>query len=116
MMVVALALVIAAVVVSATLRSGPEGVVAAEVAAKSPGEAPRYSSGDEGRATKKSSSQKDSPPSSSGEEQSLGFGSSSSGRPMGQREEDAKEPQAVLQQEADPPNSQSATPQPASQQ
>jgi sortase A len=116
MMVVALALVIAAVVVSATLRSGPEGVVAAEVAAKSPGEAPRNSSGKEGSATKKSSSMKESPHSSSGEEESLGFGSSSSGGPMGQREEEAKEPQAVLQQEDERSNSQSATPQPASQQ
>jgi sortase A len=116
MMVVALALVIAAVVVSATLRSEPEGVVAAEVAAKSLGEAPRYSSGKEGSATKKSSSEKESPHSSSGEEQSLGFGSSSSGGPMGQREEETKDPQAVLQQEAESSNSQSATPQPASQQ
>jgi sortase A len=116
MMVVALALVIAAVFVSATLRSEPEGVVAAEVAAKSLGEAPRYSSGKEGSATKKSSSEKESPHSSSGEEQSLGFGSSSSGGPMGQREEETKEPQAVLQQEAERSNSQSATPQPASQQ
>ena len=114
-MALALALLIAALV-SVALRGDPERLVAAEVAAKSPGEAPRYSSGDEGRATKKSSSQKDSPPSSSGEEQSLGFGSSSSGRPMGQREEDAKEPQAVLQQEDERSNSQSATPQPAGRQ
>jgi hypothetical protein len=42
MMALALALVIGAVVVSATLRSEPERVVAAEVAAKSPGEAPRH--------------------------------------------------------------------------
>ena len=35
---------------------------------------------------------------------------------MGQRKEEAKEPQAVLQQEAQTPNSQSAMPQPASQQ
>jgi sortase A len=111
-----LALVIAAVVVSATLHSEPERVVAAEVAAKSPGEAPRYSSGQEGSANKKSSSEKVSPHSSSREEQSLGFSSSSSGGPMGQREEDAKEPQAVLQQEAKPPKSQSATPQLSSQQ
>ena len=58
MMALALALVIAAVVVSATLRSEPEGVVAAEVAAKSLGEAPRYSFGEEGSVTKKSSSEK----------------------------------------------------------
>ncbi len=115
MMALALALVIGAVVVSATVRSEPERVVAAEVATKAPGEAPRYSSGKEGSETKKSSSEKESPRSSSGEEQSLGFGSSSSGGPMGQREEDAKEPQAVLQQEDERSNSQSATPQPASQ-
>jgi len=113
MMALALALVIGAVVVSATVRSEPERVVAAEVAAKSPGEAPRYASGEEGSVTKKSSSEKVSPRSSSGEEQSLGFGSSSSGGPMGQREEDAKEPQAVLQQEDERLNSQSPTPQPA---
>ena len=41
MMALALALVIAAVVVSATLGSEPERVVAAEVATKSPGEAQR---------------------------------------------------------------------------
>jgi hypothetical protein len=52
MMALALALVIGAVVVSATVRSEPERVVAAEVATKSPGEAHRYSSGDEGSATK----------------------------------------------------------------
>jgi sortase A len=113
MMALALALVITGMVVSATLRSEPERVVAAEVAAKSPGEAPRKSSGEEGSATKNSSSEKESPHSSSGEEQSLGFGSSSSGGPMGQGEEDAKEPQAVLQQEDERSNSQSATPQPA---
>jgi sortase A len=116
MMALAFALLIAALVVSVAVRSEPEGVVAAEVAAKSLGEAPRYSSGQEGSATKKSSSEKESPHSSSGEEQSLGFGSSSSGGPMGQREEDAKEPQAVLQQEAKPPKSQSATPQLSGQQ
>jgi sortase A len=106
-----LAFVIAAVVVSVGLRSEPERVVLTEVATKSPGEAPRYSSGQERIATKKSSSQKDSPRNPSGEEESLGFGSSSSGGPMGQREEDAKEPQAMLQQEAEGWNSQSATPQ-----
>jgi sortase A len=115
MMSLALALVIAAVVVRLTVGSEP-GRVAAEVAKKSLGEAPRYFSGKEGSATKKSSSEKESPHSSSGEEQSLGFGSSSSGGPMGQREEETKEPQAVLQQEAEPSNSQSSTPQPASQQ
>src|SRR5919112_2685153 len=115
LMALALTLLIAAVV-SATLRSEPERLVAAEVATKSAGEAPRYSSGQEGSATKNSSSEKESPHSSSGEEQSLGIGSSSSGGPMGQGEEDAKEPQAVLQQEDERSNSQSATPQPAGRQ
>jgi sortase A len=104
MMALALALVIGAVVVRATLRSEPKQVVTAEVATKSPGEAPRYSSGKEGSATKKSSSQKE-------------FSRYSSGGPVVQRkEEDAKEPQALPQQEAEPPNSQSPMPQPASQQ
>jgi hypothetical protein len=53
MLALALALVITAMVVSATLRSEPERAVAAEVAAKSPGEAPRYSSGEEWSATRK---------------------------------------------------------------
>jgi sortase A len=104
MMALALALVIAAVVVSATPRSEPERVVAAEVAMKSPGEAPRYSSGKEGSATKKSSSQKE--PSRY-----------ASGGPVVQRKEETKEPQALLQQEeAEPPNSPSPMPQPVSQQ
>ena len=96
-MALALALVIAAVV-SATLRSEPERVLPAEVATKSPSEAPPYSSGQEGSATKEPSSQKESPP-------------PSSGGPVGQNKEEAKEPQAVLQQEAQTPNSQSAMPQ-----
>jgi sortase A len=107
----ALALLIAAVV-SFALRGEPERLVAAEVAAKSPGESLRYSSGEEGRATMQSSSQKDSP-SYPSEEASLGYGSSSSGGSVGQRKEEAKEPQAVLQQEAD---SQSPMPQSAGQQ
>jgi sortase A len=107
----ALALLIAAVV-SFALRGEPERLVAAEVAAKSPGESLRYSSGEEGRATMQSSSQKDSP-SYPPEEASLGYGSSSSGGSVGQRKEEAKEPQAVLQQEAD---SQSPMPQSAGQQ
>jgi hypothetical protein len=61
MMVLALALLIAAAVVSATLRTEPQQLVAAEVARRSPGEAPRYSSGEEGSATKKSSSEKETP-------------------------------------------------------
>jgi sortase A len=112
MMALALALVLGAVVVSATLRNVPERLVAAEVAAKSPAEALRNSSGEEGSATKKSSSMKESPRYPSGEK-SLGYGSSSSGGSVGQHKEDAKEPQAVLQQKANPPNSQSAMPQPA---
>ncbi len=117
MMALALALVITAMVASATLRSEPERLVAAEVATKSPGEAPRYSSGEQGSATKKSSSEKKSPPYPSKKGESMGYGSSSSGQPLGQhKEEDAKEPQAVLQQEAESPNSQSPMPQPADQQ
>jgi sortase A len=120
MMAFALALVVAAAAVSATLSSEPERMVAAEVATKSPGQAPRYSSGEEGSATKMSSSQKEYPryPSGKQEEESPGYGSSSSsGGSVGQPKEDAKEPQALLKQEgADPPTSQSATPQPASQQ
>jgi sortase A len=115
MMALAFALVITAMVVSATLRSEPERVVAAEVAAKTPGEAQRYSSGEEGSATKNFSSQKESPPYPSGKVESMGYGSSSSsGGPVEQRKvEDAREPQATVQQEVQPPNSQSATPQPA---
>ena len=115
-MALALALLIAAVVVSATLGSHPERVVTAEVATKSPGEAPRYSSGEEVSATNKSSSQKEFLRYPSGEEESLGYGSSSSGESVGQQEEQAKEPQTVLQQEAQTPNSQSPMPQPAGQQ
>jgi sortase A len=117
MMALALALVIAAAVVRVTLGSEPERV-AAEVATKSVGEAPRHSSGEEGSATKNSSSEKESPPYPSGkQEESPGYGSSSSGEePVRQRKEDAKEPQALLQQEeAEPPYSQSPMPQPADQ-
>jgi hypothetical protein len=53
MMALALALLIAAMVVSVALRSEPERVVAAEVATKSPGQAPRYSSGHEGSAPRR---------------------------------------------------------------
>ena len=56
MIALALALVIAAVVVSATVGSEPRRVVPAEVATKSPGEAPSYASGKEGSVTKRSSS------------------------------------------------------------
>ncbi|HSK82884.1 MAG TPA: sortase [Rubrobacter sp.] len=118
MIALALALVIAAVVVSATVGSEPERLLAAEITTKSPGEAPSYSSGKEGSVTKNSSSQKESPRSSSGkkEKESLSYGSSSSGGPVEQRKEEIKEPQAVLQQEAEPPKSQSPTPQLAGKQ
>jgi sortase A len=95
MMALALALVIAAVVVRVTLGN-ESGRLAAEVATKSVREAPRYSSGEEGSATEKSSSEKRS-------------SRYSSGGPVVQREEDAKEP--VVEQEAEPPNSQSPMPQ-----
>jgi sortase A len=86
--------VIAAVVVRVTLGS-ESGRLAEEVATKSFREAPRNSSGEEGSATKKSSSEKRS-------------SRYSSGGPVVQREEDAKEePQPVVEQEAEPPNSQS---------
>ena len=52
LIMMALALAIATALVSATLRSEPERLVAAEVATKSPGAAPRHSSGEEGSATK----------------------------------------------------------------
>jgi hypothetical protein len=118
LILMALGLLIAAVVVSVPLRSDPERVVAAEVATNSPGEAKRYSSGQERSATKKSSSEKEFPRSSSRkqEKESLRYGSSSSGGPARQRKEETGEPQAALQQEAEPPNSQSATPQLAGQQ
>jgi sortase A len=118
LILMALGLLIAAVVVSVPLRSDPERVVAAEVATNSPGEAKRYSSGQERSATKKSSSEKEFPRSSSREQEkeSLRYGSSSSGGPARQRKEETGEPQAALQQEAEPPNSQSATPQLAGQQ
>jgi len=106
MMALALALLIAAAVVSATLRSEPERLVVAEVARRSPGEAPSYSSSGEVRsATKKSSSEKESPRYPS-EEEELRYGYSSSGeQPVGQRKE-----------EVQTPNSQSEMPQPADQQ
>ena len=97
MMALALALLIAAAVVSVSLRSEPERVVASEVATKSPGEAQGYSSGEEGRATKNSSSGKDSPPYPSGkQEEPLRYGSSPSGEPVEQRKEEVREPPALL--------------------
>src|SRR5215207_8610082 len=115
MMALALALLIAAVVVSVPLRSDPERLVAAEVATNSPGQAQRSSSSEEGSATKNSSSEKGFPRSSSGEQakkESLRYGSSSSGGTVEQRKEETKEPQALLQkEEAERSNYQSATPQ-----
>jgi sortase A len=93
----ALALVIGAVVVSVALRSEP-GRVAAEIARKSVREAQRYASGKQ-------------------EEESLGYGTSPSGEPVRQRKEkDAKEPVALPQQEPERSNSRSEMPQPAGQQ
>jgi sortase A len=115
-----LALVIVMAVVSVALHSEPERVVAAEVATKPLGEPPQFSSGEKGSATKTSSSEKEPPRYPSGEEEPLGYGSSSSSGgpgPVGQREEEAKEePQPVGRQEAEPPKSQPATPQAAGQQ
>jgi sortase A len=107
MMSLALALVIGAVVVRVTVGSEAGRVVPAEVATKFPGDAQHYSSGQEGS---------ESPRYPSGEEL-LGYGSSSSGGSVEQRkEQETKEPQAVLQQQAIRSNSQSATPQLADQQ
>jgi sortase A len=83
MMALALALVIAAVVVSVVLRSEPEQVVAAEVAAKSSHQEPQLHSFGEG------------PPQHYG----------SSYGEVGQREEKVEELQPVAQQEAEPPPS-----------
>ncbi|HWS82589.1 MAG TPA: sortase [Rubrobacter sp.] len=106
MMALALALVAAAAVVSAALRSEPERLVPAEeVAAKSPGQAPRTSSGEGVSATEKSSGENEFSYYASAEE------------PLGQRKKEAKEPQAILQQqEAEPPDTLSAKPRPAGQQ
>jgi len=115
LIMMALALLSAAVVVSVAVRSEPERLVAAEVATNSPGQAQRSSSGQEGSATKNSSSEKGFPRSSSGEQdkkESQGYSSSSSsGGPVKQPKEETKEQQALLQQETERSNSQSATPQ-----
>jgi len=112
MMALALALLIAMVVVSAALRSEPERLVAAEVATKSSGQAQRYSSGEQGDATDKSSSEKKSPPYSSKKVESMGNTSSSTGGPVEQRKvEDARGPQTTIQREVQSPNSQFAMPQ-----
>ena len=93
MMELALALVIGAVVVSVTL--GREaGRVAAEIARNSVREPERYASGKQ--------------------EESLGYGSSSSGEPMRRRKEDAKEPAAAAS-EPERSYSRSELPQPAGQ-
>jgi hypothetical protein len=116
-MSLAFALLITAVVVSATLHNEPERLVAAEVATKSPGEPRRYSSGEEGSATKNSSSEKKSPRYPSGQVESMGYSSSSSSSgPVGQRKEDAKEPQTTVQQEVQRSSSQSPVPQLAGKQ
>jgi len=116
MMALALALVIAAVVVRVTLGSEPEQEPA-EVAMKSAGQAPRHSSGEQGSATKKSSSEKKSSPYLSNKVESMGYGSSSSGGPVEQRKvEDAREPQATVQREVQLPNSQSPMPELAGKQ
>jgi hypothetical protein len=87
-MALALALVIAAVVVSVAQRGDAELVAAAKTAAtKSLAHPQRYSSGEEDSATGKSSSEKEEP---------LGYGPSSGG-PVGQREGEAKEPHDLLQ-------------------
>jgi sortase A len=93
MMALALALVIGAVVVSLTLGS-EAGRVAAEIARNSVREPERYASGKQ--------------------EESLGYGSSSSGEPMRRRKEDAKEPVAAAS-EPERSYSRSELPQPAGQ-
>jgi sortase A len=93
MMALALALVIGAVVVSVTLGS-EAGRVAAEIARNSVREPERYASGKQ--------------------EESLGYGSSSSGEPMRLRKEDAKEPVAAAS-EPERSYSRSELPQPAGQ-
>src|SRR5918994_6673702 len=95
----ALALLGAAVVVSVALRSDPERVVAAEVATKSPSEAQRYSSSEEGSVTKKYSSQKDSSPHLSGED-SVTYGSSSGEEQMSKGTSQATEQTSEATQEA----------------
>jgi sortase A len=95
MMALAVGLTVVAVVVSVALRSEPEGVIAAEVAAtKPPGEPPRYSS-------------EDGEPPQHHDDSSYGA--------VGQREEKAKEPQPVVQQEAEPPPKPKANPTPTPQ-
>jgi sortase A len=94
LVMMALALVIGAVVVSVTLSS-EAGRVATEIARKAIREARLYTSGKQ--------------------EESPGYGSSSSGEPMRQRKEDAKEPVAAAS-EPERSDSRSEMPQAASQQ
>jgi sortase A len=119
MMSLALALVLAAVVLSAALRGEPERVVASEAAANSPDRASRSFPGQLGSATENSSSQKQPSHYPSREEESLRFGSSSSfsGRRAEHSEQQPSEQQGSLQhKEAQSPNSHSPTPQPAANQ
>jgi hypothetical protein len=100
MMALALALVIAAVVVGATLGSEPERVAPAEVAKRSPGEAPRTSSSEVVSVTKNSSGETKASQYPSREKESPGYWSPSSGEePVVQRKEETKELQAKLQQD-----------------
>jgi sortase A len=93
MVALAFALVIGAIVVSVTLGS-EAGRVATDIAKKSVREAQRDASGKQ--------------------EESLGYGSSSSAEPMRQRKEDAKEPVAAAS-EPERSYSRSEMPQPAGQ-
>lgn len=115
MAALAIALVICAVVVGVALRGEPERA-AAEVARKALGESPWYSSGEEGNAAEKSSSENvPRRPFSSGEG-SLRHGSSSrSGGPVGQGEGEAKETQRVGASEAEGSHPRSVEPQSAGQ-
>jgi sortase A len=95
----ALALLGAAAVVRVTLGSEPERLVAAEVATKSPGQAPHYSSSEEGSVTKKYSREKDSLRHLSGEE-SLAYGSSSGEEQVGKGTGQATQQAGEATQEA----------------
>ncbi len=112
LMALALALVIAAVVVSLTLGSEPERLLPAEVAKMSPEGAPRTSSSEEVSVTKNSSGETKSSPYPSREKESPGYSPSTSAEePVVQRKEQTNEPQAQLQQEeAQSPKSRSEMP------
>jgi sortase A len=98
-LMMALALLGAAAVVRVTLGSEPERLVAAEVAIKSPGQAPHYSSSEEGSVTKKYSSEKDPLRHLSGEE-SLAYGSSSGEEQVGKGTGQATQQAGEATQEA----------------